>query len=161
MTFKFPQCSFFLVWKIQWKETFRHHGLRKGRGYITKKRTILRFFFFCFFFFLFFFFFHVGVVAYRDGKLCRANLDKAYILNGFSNRKTSSASVRKHVLQVLYRISVESNNVAKKNQRRRWNVVEETCWRLKKGDNRDRLSTKHLVSRASRIIYTRGYLYQV
>ena len=120
--FKFPQCSFFGV-KNPVKRNFQAHGLRKGRGYITKERTILRFFLFFFLFFLLFFlfclFFHVGVVAYRDGKLCRANLDKAYILNGFLNRKTSSASVRKHVLQVLYRISAESNNVVKKNQRRR------------------------------------------
>ena len=50
---------------------------------------------------------HVCVVAYRDGKLCRANPDKAYILNGFSNRKDSSASVRKHKPSKWYTESVQ------------------------------------------------------
>ena len=33
---------------------------------------------------------HICMVAYRDGKLNSSNLDKAFMLNGFSNWKDAS-----------------------------------------------------------------------
>ena len=41
-------------------------------------------------------FFHLSKLAYRDGKLPNLNLDKADIINGFSNWKDTCVSFRKH-----------------------------------------------------------------
>ena len=66
-TFKFPQRSF--GQKNPVKEVFSLHGSQIECGYITNDHV----------------YFHVCMVAYRDGKLNRSNLDKSFILNGFSN----------------------------------------------------------------------------
>ena len=42
---------------------------------------------------------HVCMVAYRDGKLNSSNLDKAFILNGFSSWKDSSVNFKNTTLQ--------------------------------------------------------------
>ena len=39
---------------------------------------------------------HLCMLAYMDGKLCSLNLDKAYIINRFSNWKDACVSLRKH-----------------------------------------------------------------
>ena len=39
---------------------------------------------------------HICSVAYRDGKLNNHTLDKAFIINGFSNRKDASVSFKIH-----------------------------------------------------------------
>ena len=36
---------------------------------------------------------HFCMLAYRDGKLRNFNLDKAYIINGYSNRKDACARI--------------------------------------------------------------------
>ena len=41
---------------------------------------------------------HVCMVAYRNGKLNNLNLDKAFILNGFSNRKDASVAFKNTTL---------------------------------------------------------------
>ena len=41
---------------------------------------------------------HVCMVAYRDGKLNSSNLDKAFILNGFSNWKDASVAFKNTTL---------------------------------------------------------------
>ena len=41
---------------------------------------------------------HVCMVAYRDGKLNSSNLDKAFILNGFSNWKDASMAFKNTTL---------------------------------------------------------------
>ena len=41
---------------------------------------------------------HVCMVAYRDGKLNSSNLDKAFILNGFSNCKYISVAFKNTTL---------------------------------------------------------------
>ena len=47
------------------------------------------------------------MVAYTDGKICSADLDKAYILNGFWNWKYASVSVREHECSKCYTESVQ------------------------------------------------------
>ena len=39
---------------------------------------------------------HICSVAYKDGKLNNHTLDKAFIINGFSNWKDASVSFKKH-----------------------------------------------------------------
>ena len=41
---------------------------------------------------------HVCMVAYRDGKLNSSNLDKAFILNGFSSWKDASVAFKNTTL---------------------------------------------------------------
>ena len=41
---------------------------------------------------------HVCMVAYRDGRLNSSNLDKAFILNGFSNWKDASVAFKNMTL---------------------------------------------------------------
>lgn len=50
---------------------------------------------------------HVCMIAHRDGKLNSANLDKAFILNGFYNWKDASVSFKKHDSSKCHRDSVD------------------------------------------------------
>ncbi|XP_045167705.1 zinc finger MYM-type protein 1-like [Mercenaria mercenaria] len=50
---------------------------------------------------------HVCMVAHRDGKLSSSNLDKAFNINGFSNWKDASVSLKKHESSGCHHESVE------------------------------------------------------
>ena len=54
-------------------------------------------------------YYHVCMVAYRDGKLNRSNLDKAFILNGFYNWKDASVGFKNTTLPgvIMIREGVE------------------------------------------------------
>ena len=49
---------------------------------------------------------HLCMLAYRDRKLRNLNLDKAYILNGYSNGKEACVSFRKHEASKCHQESV-------------------------------------------------------
>lgn len=49
---------------------------------------------------------HLCMLAYRDGKLRSLNVDKAYIINGFSNWKDACVSLRKHESSKCHQESV-------------------------------------------------------
>ena len=70
-----------LVRKTQGKEVFSLHGIE--RGYIIMRQTT-----YC----------HVCMVAYRDGKLNSSNLDKAFILNGFSKWQDAGVAFKNTTL---------------------------------------------------------------
>ena len=55
-------------------------------------------------------YYHVWLIAYRDGKLNSSNLDKAFILNGFSNWKDASVAFKKHDSSRCHRDSVRGQN---------------------------------------------------
>ena len=48
-----------------------------------------------------------SLVAYKDGKLNNHTLDKAFIINGFSNWKDASVSFKKHDSSKCHRESVD------------------------------------------------------
>lgn len=85
-TFRFPQRSFGN--KNPVKRSFQLLGLVKERGCTDLG--------FC----------HVCLVAFKEGKLKSNTIDKAFIVNGFSNWKDVSVAFRKHDPSSCHRESV-------------------------------------------------------
>ena len=59
---------------------------------------------------------HICLVAYKDGKLNNHTLDKAFIINGFSNWKDASVSFKKHDSSKCHRESVDIVLILKKGK---------------------------------------------
>ena len=100
------------------------------------------------------------VVAYRDGKLCSTNLHEAYTSKPVSRTGNALASVRKHESSMCFTESMQKVIKLPKRTKDVGETLSTKHAEEKKSDNRDCLQ-KILVPRASTIIYTRGYLYQV